>query len=56
MYHFGSGIGTPFSSAAPGGMYTLQCTTKAQILNAEAIGPNVPAMSGNAVLANHHRL
>lgn len=37
-------------------MYTLQCTTNAQILKADAIGPKVPAINGNAVLANHHRL
>lgn len=55
-YHFGSSIGIPFCSAAPGGIETRQWTINAQILNAEAIGPKVPAMSGNAVLANHHRL
>ena len=30
--------------------------TKAQILNADAMGPKVPATRGKAVLVNHHRL
>ena len=51
-YHLGSETDTsPVGSSA-----TLQCTARAQILKAEAIGPNVPATKGKAVLANHHRL
>jgi hypothetical protein len=34
----------------------LQGWTNAQIFRALAIGPNVPAKSGNAVSANHSRL
>lgn len=56
MSHFGSSIGMPFCSAAPGGIETRQCTTRAHIEKAEAMGPNVPAIKGNAVLANHQRL
>lgn len=55
-YHVGSSTKTPSSSVWPGGMIILQCTTRAQILKAEAIGPKVPATKGNAVEANHHRL
>ena len=35
---------------------SLQCSIKAQRLKADAIGPNVPAMRGKRVVANHHRL
>lgn len=55
-HHFGSGIGIPCSSACPSGMKTLQCTTKAHIEKADAIGPKVLAIKGNAVLNIHHEL
>lgn len=35
---------------------TLQSMIKAQRLKADAMGPKVPAMSGNRVEENHHRL
>lgn len=37
-------------------MKTLQCTTKAHIEKADAIGPKVLAIKGNAVLNIHHEL
>lgn len=55
-YQPGSSTVTPLSSRVPGSTYARQCTTSAHILNVEAMGPNVPATSGNAVEANHQRL
>lgn len=52
--HFGSVIFDPCPSSLPGGIYTLHFSTSAQIENPLAIGPNVPAMRGLAVDANHH--
>lgn len=40
----------------PGGKRSLQGLTRAQILNALATGPRVPAIMGKAELANHQRL
>lgn len=39
-----------------GSRMTLQSMMSAQKLNEDAMGPNVPAMSGNRVDENHHRL
>lgn len=56
-HHFGSGTSIPFCSAAPpGGMNTRHFPTRAHIENADPMGPSVPAIKGNAVLANHQRL
>ena len=55
MSHEGSCMSMPCSSVPPGGIFTLQFSTRAQMLNAFAIGPNVPAISGIAVDAYHHR-
>lgn len=52
--HFGSGISMPCASVPPGGISVLQYWTSAQTLKVFAIGPNVPAKSGNAVEAYHH--
>ncbi len=40
----------------PGGIYCRQGRTRAQMLKAEATGPNVPATIGRAVAANQYRL
>jgi hypothetical protein len=53
--HFGSGMPFPVCSSFPP-KSSRQFPTSARMLNADAIGPNVPAMSGNPVAANHHRL
>jgi hypothetical protein len=37
-------------------MCTRHVSTRAQMLKAFAIGPNVPAIKGHAVDANHQRL
>jgi hypothetical protein len=55
-HHFGSSICSPCPSSLPDGIYTLHFSTRAHILNPFAMGPNVPAISGQAVDANHHRL
>ncbi len=56
-YHFGSLTSFPCDSLAPnpGGISTLQCSINAQILNALAIGPNVPfvILSHDSVLVSH---
>jgi len=52
--HFGSVIFEPCPSSLPGGMYTLHFSTRAQMEKPLAMGPNVPAMRGLAVEANHH--
>ena len=43
-YHFGSLTSIPCDSLAPnpGGISTLQCSIRAQMLKAVAMGPNVP--------------
>ena len=40
----------------PGLIFCSQGRERAQILKAEATGPRVPAIMGNAEEANHHRL
>lgn len=40
----------------PGTSLCLHGRTRAQILKAEAVGPSVPAIMGNADEANHQRL
>lgn len=55
-HHFGSSMVVELVTVPPGGMYTLQLEDKAHIENAEAIGPNVPAMRGHAVDSNQYRL
>lgn len=55
-YQGGSSTYVPEASMVPGGTSTRQGMVKAQILKAEARGPNVPATRGKAVDANHHRL
>ena len=55
-YQLGSFTEGPFASLLPGGIVTRQYTAKAHILKADAMGPNVPAIRGKAVDANHHRL
>lgn len=52
----GSVTNTALSRSDPGGNFCLHGRTNAQILKALATGPSVPAISGNAELANHHRL
>lgn len=52
VYHFGSSITVPSSSGVVPGRYSLQLDDNAQILKAEAIGPNVPAKRGPAVDSN----
>jgi hypothetical protein len=54
--HFGSSIVNPCPSSLPGGIYTLHFSGSAQTLKAFATGPNVPAINGHAVDANHQRL
>jgi len=56
IYQCGSGTAFPCASEFPGGMYSLHGCTSAHMLKALAIGPNVPAMRGHAVDANHQRL
>jgi hypothetical protein len=56
MSHLGSVTRSPWPSSEPGGIYTRHVSTSAHILNALAMGPKVPAIKGQAVDANHHRL
>jgi hypothetical protein len=55
-YHAGSSIYIPASAVSIGGDNSRQGDAKAHILNAEAIGPNVPAIKGKAVDTSHQRL
>ena len=43
-------------TSAPGARRCRHGLTRAQILKAEATGPSVPAINGNADEANHQRL
>ncbi len=47
---------TAWPMVSPGGMCCLHGRTRAHILKADATGPSVPAIMGNAAAANHHRL
>ena len=55
-HHFGSGMNSRKAMSSPGAYFCLHGRTSAHILKAEATGPKVPAIMGNAELANHHRL
>jgi hypothetical protein len=46
----------PSSVGVLSGIESRQGSTIEHILKARAIGPNVPAIMGNADAANHHRL
>lgn len=52
----GSGRKVALSMSVFGGHHCLHWRTKAQMLKAEATGPRVPAIMGNADEANHQRL
>lgn len=56
VYHFGSRTSVPSASVEVLSTTTRQSMTKAQMLNAVAKGPNVPAIRGKRVEENHHRL
>lgn len=55
-YHTGSSAGIPTCSVSSLGPEVDHFTARAQILKAEAMGPNVPASKGKTVEANHQRL
>ena len=57
-YHVGSLIHSASSilSLSPSGSDCRHGRTRAHILKADATGPRVPAIMGNAEEANHHRL
>jgi hypothetical protein len=55
-HHPGSLIALPWASVPPSGMNSRQFCTNAHIEKAVAMGPNVPAINGAAVDANHQRL
>lgn len=46
----------PAFSVPPGVKMTLHGSTRAQMLKALLMGPNVPAIRGIPVELNHHRL
>lgn len=54
--HGGSSMKTALVTSELGRMCCRQFFTKAHILKAEATGPSVPAIMGNAAEANHQRL
>ena len=55
-HHAGSSIDIPASAVIRGGDNSRQGAARAHMLNAEAIGPKVPAIKGKAVDATHQRL
>lgn len=54
--HGGSGRNGASATLAPPRSRCLHGRTRAQMLKADATGPRVPAIIGNAEDANHHRL